>query len=106
VLGTDTDAWLSACIQLLAHNLQSEWKVSSIVSCFWPPVCDPVLARLVQIEHALAAVNQGTTSLGIKGAHSAASVAETLLIPAGIKRPTGSSSLQKRRRHLPWWTTR
>jgi 20S proteasome subunit alpha 2 len=25
--------------------------------------------KLVQIEHALAAVSQGTTSLGIKGAH-------------------------------------
>lgn len=42
--------------------------------------------KLVQIEHALAAVSQGTTSLGIKGALSTFVPYHKLILPRSVQR--------------------
>lgn len=65
-VSTKTTAGLNEREQLLANDLLSEW---SVLTCrnLKPVILNPVTTgKLVQIEHALAAVNQGTTSLGIK----------------------------------------
>jgi hypothetical protein len=41
--------------------------------------------KLVQIEHALAAVSQGTTSLGIKGLLSTFAVYHVLILPRSVQ---------------------
>lgn len=52
--------------------------------------------KLVQIEHALAAVSQGTTSLGIKGTRSPLSCISQ--VKSTVQRPMGLLS-QPRRSH-------
>ena len=56
------------CIQVLESAYEPSWILLNVFS-YSLTVFSPS-GKLVQIEHALAAVAQGTTSLGIKGAPS------------------------------------
>lgn len=84
------------CIQV-GHDRLGSGHLANIDCSYSLTVFSPS-GKLVQIEHALAAVSQGTTSLGIKGPFRSSSQ-ETNQTLKNVQRQT-ASSLRQRRSHL------